>query len=192
MALTTPTVVETVRHATHFRTAKPIPFIPESTNLMSRRNARERVMQALYARELAGGDPPHFVRTILEPYLEGKDPEVLQFAEKLFRRTVTRMKDVDELINEHADNWEVHRITTIDRSLLRMAATELLEFEEIPPKVSIDEAIEVAKRFSTPSSGNFINGVLDSMLMDLERSGRLNKTGRGLVGIESIRERAAS
>jgi N utilization substance protein B len=73
-----------------------------------------------------------------------------------------------------------------------MATAELLEFEEVPPKVSIDEAIDIAKKYSTPRSGNFINGVLDAILMDLERQGRLNKTGRGLVGIDSIRERAGS
>jgi N utilization substance protein B len=73
-----------------------------------------------------------------------------------------------------------------------MATAELLEFEEIPPKVSIDEAIDIAKKYSTPRSGNFINGVLDSILMDLERQDRLHKTGRGLVGIDSIRDRARS
>ena len=98
----------------------------------------------------------------------------------------------DEIIEKHADNWEIHRIAVIDRSLLRMATTELLKFEEIPPKVSVDEAIEIAKKYSTPRSGTFVNGVIDAILLDLHDQGRLNKTGRGLIGMDAIRERADS
>lgn len=158
--------------------------------MSSRRQARECVMQALYAREMAGeGQPEYFYRLVIEPELEG-DATVLEFAKTLFHTTLHTVDEADDIIAEHAENWEIHRINPIDRCLLRMAATELLEFEEIPPKVSIDEAIDIAKKFSTPRSGNFINGVLDAILIDLEQQGRLHKTGRGLVGIESIRERA--
>jgi N utilization substance protein B len=73
-----------------------------------------------------------------------------------------------------------------------MATAEFLEFEEIPPKVTIDEAIEIAKVYSTDDSGPFINGVLDSVLMDLHEQGRLEKSGRGLIGMDAIRERAQS
>ena len=149
-------------------------------------------MQALYAREMAGGDSPdHYIYMVLEPELND-DGVVFEFAKQLFRKTLRTIDAADEIIAKHAENWEIHRINPIDRCLLRMATAELLEFEEIPPKVSIDEAIDIAKKFSTPRSGNFINGVLDAILMDLERQGRLHKSGRGLVGIESIRERANS
>jgi len=73
-----------------------------------------------------------------------------------------------------------------------MATTELLKFEEVPPKVSVDEAIEIAKRYSTPRSGTFVNGVIDAILLDLHDQGRLNKTGRGLIGMDTIQERAGS
>lgn len=159
--------------------------------MSTRREARECVMQALYARELADGSDRHFVYTILEPELE-HDAETFEFAKSLFQATIEVMSEADAIISKHAKNWEIHRITPVDRSLLRMATAELLKFEEIPPKVSIDEAIEIAKQYSTPSSGTFINGVLDAILMDLERQDRLHKTGRGLVGMESIRERAKS
>jgi N utilization substance protein B len=128
---------------------------------------------------------------VIQPELQD-DGVLLEFAKKLFRTTIATTDEADTVIAKHAENWEVHRINPVDRCLLRMATAELLEFEEIPPKVSIDEAIDIAKKYSTPRSGNFINGVLDSILMDLERQDRLHKTGRGLVGIDSIRDRARS
>ena len=148
-------------------------------------------MKALYAHEQAGGAPEHFIGTLLAPEFQ-EDPETLEFAETLFETTIETTDEADEIIQAHATNWDLPRITVVDRALLRMATTELLKFEEIPPKVSIDEAIEIAKTYSTPRSDTFINGVLDAILMELEREGRLNKSGRGLIGIEAIRERAQS
>ena len=148
-------------------------------------------MQALYAHEQSGGDVNHLVHTLLQPAFED-DPEILSFAEELLRTTLAVKDEADRIIQEHATNWDLNRTTAVDRSLLRMATAELLEFEEIPPKVSIDEAIEIAKTYSTPDSGPFINGVLDAILMDLHDQGRLEKSGRGLVGMDAIRERAES
>lgn len=148
-------------------------------------------MQALYAHEQSGGDANHIVHTVLNPELDD-DPKTRTFAEDLFRKTLEEMDTVDEIIRNHSANWDLERITAVDRALLRMATTELLEFEEIPPKVSIDEAIEIGKSYSTEDSGPFINGVLDAVLMDLHRQGRLDKSGRGLVGMDTIRQRAQS
>jgi N utilization substance protein B len=148
-------------------------------------------MKALYALELGEDDVDHFVRTLLEPELED-DSAALEFATRLFRRTVDRTGETDEIIARHAQNWDLNRITPIDRSLLRMATTELLDFDQVPPKVSIDEAIEIAKKFSTPRSGTFVNGILDAILTDLKQAGRLTKRGRGLVGMESIDEHGES
>lgn len=159
--------------------------------MSTRREARKRVMQALYAHEQAGGRADHFVHTLITPEFED-DSQTREFAERLFRTTLDVMEEADDTIRAHATNWDLHRITAIDRALLRMATAELLEFEEIPPKVSIDEAIEIAKSYSTADSGPFINGVLDAVLMDLHRQGRLEKSGRGLIGMDSIRERADS
>ncbi len=148
-------------------------------------------MQALYAHEQSGGEADHILHTLIFPEL-GDDPKTRSFAEALFRTTLDVMDEVDDIIQSHATNWDLHRITAVDRALLRMATTEFLEFEEIPPKVSIDEAIEIGKTYSTDDSGPFINGVLDSVLMDLHSDGRLEKSGRGLVGMDTIRERAQS
>lgn len=148
-------------------------------------------MQALYARELAGGDVRHFMDTILKPQLQG-DPETLRFSESLFLRTIDLSDELDEIISRHTENWDLSRIALIDHIVLRMAISELMTFEDIPPKVSINEAIEIVKRYSTPKSGQFINGVLDAVLLDLQEMGRLNKSGRGLVGMQSIKDRSLS
>lgn len=159
--------------------------------MSNRREARERVMQALYARELAGGDVRHFIDTILKPQLKD-DGENLRFAESLFLRTIDLSEELDEIISRHTDNWDLSRIALVDHIVLRMAISELITFEDIPPKVSINEAIDVVKRYSTPKSGQFINGILDAVLIDLQELGRLKKSGRGLVGMQSIKDRSLS
>lgn len=137
-------------------------------------------MQALYAHELSGDDARHVVKTLLDPKFEGDD---LRFAEQLFLRTLGTAAEADALVEAHARNWELKRIAMLDRMLLRLAITELLRFEDIPPKVSINEAIEVAKQYSTDQSGTFVNGILDAVLATLRAEGRLKKSGRGLVDI---------
>ena len=159
--------------------------------MSSRREARERVMQALYAFILGGGDAPHILGTLIKPRLQ-EDATTLKFAESLFLRTLDLAEEADVLIGQHADNWDLSRIALIDRILLRMAVCEFLRFEDIPPKVTINEAIDIAKRYSTDNSGKFINGILDAALLDLQKQGRLIKSGRGLIGMQSIQSRLPS
>lgn len=148
-------------------------------------------MQALYAFELGGGDPPHIIETVLKPQLY-KEATDLQFATSLFLRTLAYTEQADGTIARHAENWDLSRIALIDRLLLRMAICELITCEDIPPKVSINEAIEVAKRYSTARSGQFINGILDAVLLELQTNGQLKKSGRGLVGLDALRDRTSS
>lgn len=150
--------------------------------MSTRREVRERVMQALYAYEQGGGTPQDVLRNVLRPSIQD-DAEGLRFAERLFLLAVDRADETDAIIGEHVRNWELGRIALVDRLLLRMALTEILAFEDIPPKVTINEAIEIAKRFSTPKSGTFVNGVLDAALVRLIEAGKVNKVGRGLVGM---------
>jgi N utilization substance protein B len=98
--------------------------------------------------------------------------------------------ELDKHIKFRVDNWEMNRIALIDKILLRMGICELLYFPDIPPKVSINEAIEIAKLYSTAGSGKFINGILDVILTELKDTGKLNKTGRGLLE-ESISKPSA-
>ncbi len=135
-------------------------------------------MQALYARELSGDEVGHVLEHLLAPKFEGP---ALRFAERLFLATLDHAEEADALVEAHAKNWDLHRIALVDRMTLRMALTEILHFEDIPPKVSINEAIEVAKRFSTEQSGTFLNGILDAALRQLRTEGRLRKSGRGLI-----------
>ncbi|HNL26402.1 MAG TPA: transcription antitermination factor NusB, partial [bacterium] len=89
--------------------------------------------------------------------------------------------EMDVLIRARAQNWEFERIALIDRISMRMALCEILFFEDIPPKVSINEMIEISKRYSTDKSSKFINGILDSIYEDLKNVGRITKTGRGII-----------
>lgn len=153
--------------------------------MSSRRIARERVLQALYALELGGGEAKFYLDVHIKPSLE-EDAKTLRFAESLLIRTLDLHDEADEIIRRHTQNWELSRIALIDHIVLRMAICELLTFEDIPPKVTLNEAIEIAKLYSTPRSGQFINGVLDAIVSDLFRAGRIRKSGRGLVGMEDL------
>lgn len=143
------------------------------------------MLQALYAFELSGDEAAHVIDTVLRPEL-GDDPKTFRFAERLFVRTIDTVDEADAVIAEHTQNWDLARIALLDRLLLRMAVCEFLTFEDIPPKVTINEIIEVAKSFSTEKSGQFINGILDAAVLELHRQGRLQKSGRGLVGMEAF------
>jgi N utilization substance protein B len=107
--------------------------------------------------------------------------EEIDFCHKLIKETINLAPSIDELIEEYAENWELERIALIDRILMQIAITELMRFPEIPPKVSINEAIDIAKKYSTPKSSTFINGVLDSVNEKLQKEGKINKSGRGLL-----------
>ena len=154
----------------------------------NRRLARECVLQALYAHELAGGHRKHIIATLVKPPL-GDDALLCDFAEDLFNASLDSSKVADRLLEKQSKNWKTQRMALLDRLILRMAICELLQFEDIPPKVTLNEAIDIAKRYSTERSGVFVNGVLNGVVGVLHRSGDMSKTGRGLKGIESIEER---
>jgi len=142
-------------------------------------------MQALYAFTIGGDEAEHVLETVVDEHL-GDDATAKSFAKKLFLSTMDLAEEADELVNRYTQNWDLDRIAWIDRLLLRMAICEMMRFEDIPPKVSINEAIEIAKRYSTANSGKFINGILDTVLLDLHKEGRLKKSGRGLVGMDTL------
>lgn len=144
----------------------------------TRRLARERVMQALYAYQLSEDDPKHIIENVL---IDGLEEPILSFAKDLFLKAILQEKESSEIIQVHTLNWEISRIALIDRLLLRLAVTEFLYFPDIPPKVTINECIEVAKVYSTAQSGKFINGILDAILLDLISAGKIQKKGRGLI-----------
>lgn len=144
----------------------------------TRRTLREKVLQILYAYEMNGEGLATLTEGIIADLLEENDKE---FCRQLVNKVVANKKILDSKIGERVDNWELNRIAMIDKVLLRMGISELLFFPDIPPKVSINEVIEIAKNFSTPNSGKFINGILDTVLSELKDSGTLSKSGRGLL-----------
>jgi N utilization substance protein B len=146
--------------------------------MFKRRVVRERVLQILYAYELNRESLENLIGSILQDVSEKTDRD---FANDLVNRVIIYRNELDKEIKDRVDNWEINRIALIDKILLRMGLCELFYFPDIPPKVSINESIEIAKIYSTAGSGKFINGILDAVLSDLKKSGKLNKTGRGLV-----------
>ncbi len=146
-----------------------------------RRLVREKTLQALYALELSDDPVDHILTCTIDQLRDDKDSHA--FARLLFQKCIDAKSEIDLLIREQTANWEFDRIALIDKLLLRMTITELMYFEEIPPKVSINEAIEIAKRFSTDKSSQFVNGVLDAILERLKKENKLRKSGRGLINI---------
>jgi transcription antitermination protein NusB len=148
------------------------------SGVFKRRIVREKVLQILYAYEMNNENLMALTNSLLSEVTVENDKK---FGEDLVNRVLIHKKELDDKIQERVSNWEMNRIALIDKLLLRMAIGELLYFPDIPPKVSINEAIEIAKEFSTAGSGKFINGILDTILSEEKLTGKINKTGRGLV-----------
>jgi transcription antitermination protein NusB len=104
----------------------------------------------------------------------------IQFAVSLIENAIKHKESIDDLIKHYAKNWDFGRIALIDRFIMRLAAVELLYYSEIPTKVTINEALDIAKKYSTDKSSTFINGILDSIYMHFKKEGKAIKTGRGL------------
>ncbi len=160
-----------------------------------RREARERAVQFLFQYDL---NPPEDLDAALNQFWQSQraaaiaedkgaanwgqpvelpppTPEELDvrlFAEPLIRGTLEHRNTIDSEIQKHAANWDLHRIATVDRNILRLAIYEMLHRNDIPPVVSINEAVDIAKKFSTQDSGKFVNGILDKIKSELMRPAR--------------------
>lgn len=112
-----------------------------------------------------------------------KNQEDRDFVKTLFRKAVMNNRQYSGLIEKNTTNWEVDRIALMDILVMQLAIAEIIEFQEIPVKVTLNEYIEIAKYYCTPKSSTFVNGILDNIVMkDLRGSGLFRKTGRGLIG----------
>ncbi len=151
-----------------------------------RRKLREKVLQVLYAFEMHGSGLTDIINTQLEDIKSEEDRE---FCTGLINYVLAERKDIEDRIEKRLVNWEVGRIAVIDKILLRIGIGELLFAVDVPPKVTINETIEIAKEFSTAKSGKFINGILDAVLIDLKQEGKIKKVGRGLIE-ESLQKQA--
>jgi transcription antitermination protein NusB len=160
-----------------------------------RREARERAVQFLFQYDL---NPPENLEAALDHFWTsqrmaalvddtkptyGQLPELPPptaeetatrlFADPLIRGVLQHRNECDEIIKKHAKNWDLHRIATVDRNVMRLAIYEMLHREDIPPVVSINEAVDIAKKFSTQDSGKFVNGILDKVKGELMRPARI-------------------
>ena len=129
--------------------------------MKKRTRARELALQFLYQVDLVNGTSLDQLAGFLTE--AERDSEACRYAKLLVRGTVERREELDAEIQRVAQNWQIHRMAVIDRNVLRLAAFELLHCADIPPKVAINEAIELGKRYSTANSGAFINGILDKI-----------------------------
>lgn len=157
--------------------------------MINRRRIRTKVMQALYA-QVTTEDPPETVFDLLLKEIQSEvedterkknisgDGDLLKI---LFFESIQNAAWYDDYIKQKAENWELERIAKLDRILMHMAICEMLNFEEIPVKVTINEYLELAKLYSTPNSSRFINGILDSLYADFKKNGKIIKRGRGLI-----------
>lgn len=148
--------------------------------MINRRLVRETVLQSIYAHQQSGDTVQYITDSIIKEQV-GKEKEARRFAEKLFFRTLDNESQFNEIIESHIKNWDINRLAMIDLIVLKMALCEFIYFEEIPTKVTINEAIEIVKKYSTAKSGKFVNGILDASLLELSKQGKINKTGRGLI-----------
>ena len=128
----------------------------------SRRKSRELAMQMLFQSEM-GKQTPDEVRATFWKSGDPVEPEVRGFAEDLFRAAIANQEQIDELITANSRHWRLERMPAVDRNLLRMAVGEMLGFKSTPFPIVINEALEIARRFSAPESINFLNGILDAI-----------------------------
>jgi N utilization substance protein B len=132
-----------------------------------RRKAREAAVQYHFWRDLQHGETPERIDDFWE-FCPVK-PNVREFAQPLIQGMIEHLPEIDERIRKYCENYEFHRIAAVDRNVLRLAIYEMLFRDDIPPVVSINEAIELAKTFGGSDSGRFVNGILDRVKDDLSR-----------------------
>lgn len=136
-----------------------------------RRHARELAIQFLYQFDLGGGTLDESLPLFWQTQTDITDP-VRVFAEDLIRGCATHRETIDVQLRKYTEHWELPRMAAVDRNILRLAIYEMTCRDDIPPVVSINEAVEIAKRYSTHESGAFVNGILDRLRGDLPRPAR--------------------
>ena len=134
-----------------------------------RRRAREMVLQALYESEFSDGTSLQ----LLEEQIERRGPseEGADRARDLFLKTVEKREELDRIIREYLENWDFERLSLIDRNILRFALAEVLYFPDVPSSVIIDEAIEIAHRYSSEEAGRLVNGLVDRAVKQYRGAG---------------------
>lgn len=138
--------------------------------MTKRRSAREWAVQFLFQNDFNPGN----TEPALREFWKDKNPDLKsqEFAGDLIRGVIVNLKEIDALLQSYAEHWEIKRMNAVDRNVIRMALFEMLYRPDIPPVVSINEAVDIAKCFSSIEAGKFVNGILDRALQDLKRPSR--------------------
>ena len=131
-----------------------------------KRQARIITLQANYARELQGSDLDDTCKFMMDTEKPPSE-NVIKYGKQLSNLIFMHFNEIDKLIISRSKNWDFDRITLVDKLILRMALAEMIYVDEVPPKVSIAEGVEIAKQFSTENSSGFINGILDSVYNEI-------------------------
>ncbi|MBN2465722.1 transcription antitermination factor NusB [candidate division WOR-3 bacterium] len=136
--------------------------------MTNRRQARECALEVLYRLDLVGDEPEH---TIAEILLRKNPPDEAEtYLRRLVDSALGNQQEIDAALRRHLMRWRLERLTMLDRAILRLAAAEILYFDDIPPKVTINEAVEIAKKYGDDDAGKFVNGVLDSVYQETDRA----------------------
>jgi N utilization substance protein B len=129
--------------------------------------ARECALEVLYRLDLVNDEPENTMEEIVSRKNPCQDAE--DYLRRLVAAVVTNQKEIDAMLRRHLRRWRLERLTVLDRAILRLATAELLSFSDVPPKVSINEAVEVSKKYGDDDSGKFVNGVLDGVFRELQK-----------------------
>ncbi|HYG99901.1 MAG TPA: transcription antitermination factor NusB [Terriglobales bacterium] len=133
----------------------------------TRRKSREMALQMLFQSDMGRQNADHVRRTFWAERNTIED-EVRGFADDIFRIGIERSEDIDSIIEKHAEHWRMERMAAVDRNVLRTAVAEFIGFPQTPKPVIINEALEIARKYSSPESVQFINGVLDSVAKEMD------------------------
>jgi len=145
--------------------------------MISRRKEREYALQVLYAQEYN----PLPLNDAITEFNEVFDATSGEFTSDLVNLCIQNQEELDEMIKENLRSWKLERIAIVDKLIIRMGLVELLYFSDIPPEATLNEAVELSRKFGADKSVKFVNGVLDVLLKKLHKQGRISKSGRGLI-----------
>ena len=134
--------------------------------MTNRRLARESALEVLYRLDLVGDEPEHSIAEVL--LRKNPSEEAETYLRRLVDSVLAHQQEIDAVLRKHLKRWRLERLTMPDRAILRLAAAEILYFDDVPPKVSINEAVEIAKKYGDDEAGKFVNGVLDSVFREVE------------------------
>jgi transcription antitermination factor NusB len=136
--------------------------------MTNRRQARECALEVLYRLDLVGDEPENTIAEIL--LRKNPSEEAETYLRRLIDSELGNQQEVDTTLRKHLTRWRLERLTVLDRTILRLATAEILYFDDVPPKVSINEAVDIAKKYGDDEAGKFVNGVLDSVFQESDRA----------------------